>query len=192
MLAEPIIPLLRGEGVDVEAKLDRLREAATSHLIAILGQMNRPLLEKVVRRPDDLKDLQIFERYSDAIKRTADIAGITYERASDGTLELGPLALSALAYSFASSARFEFLEPAIIDKYLADAIRYAPEEAVPYYFRAFWRYGRRPISTDGSAERIPNSELCAELIWDLETACRLAPGWSEPRRLLESLLSELH
>src|SRR5439155_2987802 len=97
-----------------------------------------------------------FERFSDAIRRTANIAGVSYEQASDGTLGLGPLALSALAYAFASSGRSEGLEPARIDHYLSEAICHAPGEAVPYYFRAFWRYGRRLFSTDKSPEPVPN------------------------------------
>ena len=191
VLAEPIIPLLQKEGPDVALKIIRLREAAALHLTAALGQMNRLLLEKIVARPDDLNELQLFERFSVAIRRTAGVAGVSYEQASDGTLGLGPLALSALAYSFASSARLEGLEPAITDYYLSEAIRHAPEEAVPYYFRAFWRYVRWPLSTDKSAEPIPNPDLVAEWISDLETACRLAPEWSEPKKLLESLRSQI-
>jgi hypothetical protein len=191
VLAQPLTPLLQREGPDAVPEIDRLREAATSHLRTLLGPMSRELLEKVATRPDDLKELQLFERFSDAIRRAADVAGVSYEQARDGTLGLGSLALSALAYSVASSRRYEGSEAATIDHYLSEAIRHAPDEAVPYYFRAFWRYGRWPFSTDNSGEPVPNPDLVAEWISDLETACRLAPEWSEPKKLLESVRARI-
>ena len=122
-----------------------------------------------------------------AVGHAAEIAGITYESEVADAGLLGPYALSALAFRNAQLERGKVSDPKIVEYFLAEAIRHAPEEAVPYYFRAFWRH-MWEIQSQTSNTEIPKGDLAA-WVADLELASRLSPSWEEPKKELRSLQS---
>lgn len=188
-LAGPLIQLLK-DGDDSGSKITQLRDSAKIHLNAVLGKIERTGMESVPRRGDWSNYVQPFERFSEAIQHAADISGTTYESEVASVESLKSLALAAFAYSNASLAHSEN-DSKTREYYLYEAIRHAPEEAVPYFFRADWRRMQWVVSSalEGTTTT-PSSDDLATWVADLEIACRLSPNWEEPRKLLKFLKSD--
>jgi serine/threonine protein kinase len=185
-LAMPLINLLKCEAGS-NAKITKLRDSAKIHLTKVLGKIDRVGMESVSRRGDWSEFVQPYERFSEAIQQAADISGITCESEFTNAKIFNHLLLSAFAYSKASLAHSEN-DVEAEEFFLFEAIRHAPEEAVPYFFRANWRRKRLIISSalKGAAKN-PSSDALTTWIVDLEIACRQSPDWEEPRKLLQTL-----
>lgn len=191
-LALALFELLKREGPDSAAQINQLRDSAKMYMKTVFGNIDRHRLESVAPRGDwsttTNTSVQPFERFSYAIRDTAHIAGVTYESEAVGAAALGPLALAVFAYSAASDA-FSGNGKSNLEYFLAEAIRHAPEQAVPYFYRARWRWNRWTAS---SSTMKPNAEDLAPWVADLEIAIRLSPTWEAPRSFLQYLQSAHH
>jgi serine/threonine protein kinase len=191
-LAESLIALLeREEGPDPIRKIGQLRETAKSYLEGILGKVDRPHMDTIPIRDDWNTNLRPFERYYPVVDTAANIAGVKYDSEIAGASTLGSLALSALAFSNASRAHSGISVPNTIEFYLAESIRHAPEESVPYYFRALWGHMHFTITSilENRAEIPPDANVTATWFADLESAVRLSPDWKEPKKEMLSIKS---
>ena len=142
-------------------------------------------MESMRQRGDWPKSVQPFERFSEAVDGLAEIAGFEYESDNAVSQRLGPLALAALAFSIAS--RYRGLNGSKNEYFLSEAIRHAPEEAVPYYFRAKWRHMSSLIEKLDT--NLHSDQELATWVADLEIAINLSPSWQEPKAFLDSLRS---
>jgi len=185
-LAGSLLMLLEKEYPD-SPKIGQLHDKAVEHLHLVLGPANRATLESVAPRDG----VAAFERLGSVVCKMAGIAGVKYDVVGIGRVVLGSLAKSAWAFTLAAEARSEFQTAEVVEQHLAESIKYAPDEVVPYYFRAFWAHNRwfmETASTEAEVPRPPASEL-ARWINDLEIACRLSPGWCLPQDFLKSIRS---
>ena len=183
-LATALHALLKSEEPDSLAEIAQLRSSAETHMKAVLGKINRSAMEAVAPSPN-WTAFQPFERFSQSIEQVAEITGVTYESQIVEAGWLGPLALAALAYITATRAH-QAGRVAEEEHFLAEAIRHAPEEAVPYYYRALWRRHRWFVLSARTTQ-IPTANDLKAWFTDLEVANRLAPSWNEPKKLLQDL-----
>jgi hypothetical protein len=101
---------------------------------------------------------------------------------------MGPLALSALAFSLASSVQSVEGDGSAEGRLLSEAISLSPNVAVPYYFRALWGHERWFLQKTLAGGSIHPTEYQVRLwVADLEIATRLAPEWEEPLALLKQV-----
>ena len=146
----------------------------------------------IAPRDDWGKYVQPFERFSSAVGAATGIAGIKYETEVVAASNLGPLILSALAFSNASLARRSGSVSNTAEYFVSEAIRHAPEEPVLYYFRSRWREERWVHTSilEGRDPNLPDKEELATWVDDLEIAVRLSLDWDEPKKRLLLLKSE--
>jgi serine/threonine protein kinase len=190
VLALPLIDLLeREEEPDSVLKISQLRKSAKIYLETVFGKMDKASMEAVATRDDWIKNEQAYQRFSQVICYAAEVAGVDYEAENSGSSMLGPYALSALAFSDASLAHGPYSMPNTEEYYVSEAIRHAPEEAVPYYFRALWRDMRLRRSSFQKTGKLslPEGGELAAIFTDLEIAIRLSPNWDEPKKELQKL-----
>lgn len=166
-----------------EDTLSELRQQASAYMKKILGPMTRDDLIKVTPREDWSKLIRPYERFSEVITALAHLAGVEFQQAQKPDFGLGAHALSALAFGFAAEARF--LQPSTEGqrRFLDDAIRFSPKEAVPYYFRARWGHERALIRNISLAETI-STDNRQSWIADLEMAIACDPSLAEAAQLL--------
>jgi len=168
---------------DVKSKIVKLRESGSRYLEIIFSDLSKVQLDAFPSPNFGTK----FEWLATTLKNLAYVANITYDDIANDSFCISNLALSALAYSTASSIRSGNQGSKPFEHYLDEAIRLAPNEATPLYFRAFWGHCSHWLNLRCS----PNKETVKRWIKDLETACILAPDWNEPKTLINKLVDEL-
>lgn len=189
--AGPLIKLLEKQKSSLhQAKIDHLRKTAKIYLTTVLGKIDQSKMASIVRRPDFPSQIQTFERFADVIGQAAKIAEVTYDADNQDTKLETPYAKSALAFSSASDARWGNKEGSIIEYFLSEAIRHAPEEAVPYYFRAKWRHDDLEVRYFLEKKaKLPKVDEQSPILTDLEIASRLSPEWEEPKFFRQQIQS---
>lgn len=188
-LAEGLEKLFSTDASDGDA-LAELRKKANAFLMTILGPITVDDLGKVLPREDWSKLIRPFERFSEAITGIARLAGVEFQQAQKSQFGLGDYALSAIAFGAASEARHLRSSLEEVNRYLADAIRFSPQEPVPYYFRARWGHERALIRRVLSKKNISEDDR-QSWVADLEMALACDPTWQEASQLLESIRTDM-
>jgi serine/threonine protein kinase len=187
-LAEPLLQLLEREGQVASLERETLRADAKRHLRSVISAIDPNDPETVRKREDWPQSVQPFERFASVVGRMTAIAGLDYENTPMGGDSMGPLALSALAFSLASSVQSVEGDGSAEGRLLSEAISLSPNVAVPYYFRALWGHERWFLQKTLAGGSIHPTEYQVRLwVADLEIATRLAPEWEEPLALLKQV-----
>jgi hypothetical protein len=181
-LAKGLEKLLESDIANGDA-LAELRRTANVFLVTILGLVTPDDLIKVRPREDLSNLIRPFERFSEVTTEIARIAGVDNQQTKNPQYGLGDYALSAIAFGAASEARYLGSRVEETSRYLADAIRYSPQEPVPYYFRARWGHERALIRRVLSKEIISEEER-QSWIADLKMVLALDPNWRDAAQLL--------
>lgn len=121
--------------------------------------------------------VQPYEWFSEVSDQLLAISGLTKDEAIGDANLFSQLVRSCFAFRAASDTRHGGGGSEVRARYLAEAIRLAPEEAVPYYFRARWQWE----DAFRARPKLPK-ELTASQISDLDRAKALAPDWESPRK----------
>jgi serine/threonine protein kinase len=158
-------------------KIKQLRLSGFRHLDSNFNDLESAQLNALSLPGSEV--IMQFERLTQIIHDLVDIANITYKDAITRKVSLSHLAFAAFAFSEAGKSKMNDPEDSIIQYYLEETIRLAPEEATPFFFRALWAYQQ-------SFFREKNT-ISSRIIQDLKTACELAQTWEEPRDLLNKL-----
>ena len=184
VLAEVLEKLL---SIDQDARneIDDLRKQAYHFLVDVLGKITLLDMNVVKGREDQPAFVRPFERFAVVAMGLVKLAGITYEQATAHGEVLGDYLLGALAFQAASQAR-RSSDHEMCEHHLATAIALAPQESVPYYFRASWRHERALMKFCLSDESAADSD---RQLWkaDLEMALTYDPDWTEPQKLLDEV-----
>ncbi len=183
-IANSLICIYEQKGGEKEAtKIQQLRSLAAKYFTLIFENLNRVQLNTLT-----LPGLgQQFERLADIIMKMASIADIKYEQAATGEVVLSNFSMAAFAFGTASDKRSSCQSNTIVQHYLEEAIKYAPDEAVLFYFRAFWGYTNQHLTDILGQNNVHSINSIQEFIKDLETASNLDPLWTEPSNLLNKL-----
>jgi serine/threonine protein kinase len=189
-LAEALEELLNAEPDSQDAIME-LRGQAHSYLMEILGQVTLQDLKTLASREDGPESVRPFERFSMVITGTARLAKVDLNTIYQTPSRLDGYALSAIAFGAASESRSSGSSEEQQNRHLADAIRFAPQEPAPYYFRALWGRERALIRTVLSKEKISEED---RQLWvaDLKKALKCDPEWAEPSQLLRTIRPELY
>ena len=148
-----------------------------------LSRVNQADYETLADGLDSLDTITPFERFAHLVGHFARIADLEFEQVLRGEWDWSPLGVAGFAYHRASCARTESDPPKTPIEYLEIAIAHAPQQAVPYFFRALWGKGILIFAKLGINDA-PDFTM-QDVVGDLEVACRLAPNWSEPRTELD-------
>lgn len=183
-IATSLLHIYEKEGEeDSVLKIRKLRLSGLGHLASVFGNFHRTQLNTLILPGVG----QQFERLADVVIKLAYIADITYENALVGKVVLSDFALSAFAFGTASAERSLTQDNAVIQRYLEEAVKHAPDEATPFYFRALWGYMNQYLGEALGQKNVKTVNNLQDLIKDLETACDLEPTWREPGELLNQL-----
>lgn len=157
--------------------------------MSILGKLNRLDILNIQAR-DYYAGIQPFERYSDIVRRMADLAAFPHGDELEATKQIGAYARSALAFGKASVLRIDGGNQSEVIALLTTAINAAQDEPVNYYFRARWIH-ENLFLTPGRAEPkgLSSQQAIQNIVSDLGRAISLAPNWEDPKNLLESIKS---
>ena len=181
-LADSYHKLVEAAGEIQESSGISVRKLALNYLLSILGMLERSDVLNIQVRDDLPEVIQPFERFSEVVKRMADLAEFPQSDELAAFDKLGAYARSALAFGKASALRSEGGSQSEVIALLATAINAAQDEPVNYYFRARWIYD---WIYDGNLDK----EKFTNILKDSEIAINLAPNWEEPRNFLESVKS---
>lgn len=189
-LADSYFKLVEAAGEVQEASDVPIRKLALDYLLSILGKLDRPDVLNIQVRDDLPGVMQPFERFSEVVKRMADLADFPQGDELEAVEKLGAYARSALAFGKASVLRVEGGGQSEVIALLTTAINAAQDEPVNYYFRARWIH-ENLFLTHGRAESkgLSSQQVIQTIISDLGRAISLAPNWEEPKNLLESINS---
>lgn len=189
-LADSYLKLVEAAGEVQEASEIPIRKLALDYLLSILGKLDRSDVLNIQARDDLPEVMQPFERFSEVVKRMADLADFPQGDELEAVEKLGAYARSALAFGKASVLRVEGGSQSEVIALLTTAINAAQDEPVNYYFRARWIH-ENLFLTPGRAESkgLSSQQVIQTIISDLGRAISLVPNWEEPKNLLESINS---
>ena len=188
-LATGLEKLLNKDEGDADA-LAALRKHANALLLNILGPMTSNDLAKATPRQDWSTQIRPFERFAEVTGNMVRLAGLDLQTILKTPFCLGNHALSAIAFRAASEARWSGASVDEVNQLLNQAIRFLPEQSVPYYFRARW--GRDTAITSEALHKIRGSsdqdkvsdDEIQSWVGDLEKALESDPDWQEAADLL--------
>ncbi len=190
-LAESMVVILnRGTTGGAEDSLSSLRDEAIHYLTSLLAPATSSAVIEWGNRPDWLKSVRPFERYSEMVGRMAVLAYGSYGAAYLKVNTASSYFWAALSFAEASEAHSRPNTPLAI-QLIGKAIGYFSTEAVLYYFRAIWAEQQWTIDSIRATGRRETTdyETRAVIIADLKKAIEFDPNWDEPRSRLEELLS---
>lgn len=168
-----------------QMQLSELRLEAKNHLY-FYGQKKDSDWDNLRNEIHEDDKITAFEHFSHLIGHLAEIVKINFEQVYDDKVAFSSLGKAAFSYHRSSNARAEKNPLRSPIEYLDISISLQPNQAVPYYFRSLRRREILFFEKCGIPSDLKISK--AEIIEDLEIACRLDPDWSEPKGALQQVL----